>query len=452
MKIAVWHNLPSGGGKRALYSQVAQLLQRGHSVEVWCPETSDATYLPLSSLTTENRLPFRPSSCPPLSRWRRLQCLTHPQPDPLGDEMDRHSAACAEAIKCGDFDLVFTAPCLFYRVPRIGAFLKEAGLPVLLYLQEPRRWAYEALPELPWIAPCERELPKNRLRINYWRFLFGDYNRLTEMRVAARRELEDAKAYTKILVNSLYSRESTARAYGLNSSVSYLGYDADVFRHRRAAREDFVVGLGSMDYIKGVDTAIEAMASLPPALRIPLVWIANSGDRSYEAEMIALAKERGVIFEIKQRVTDNELGDLLNKCRLLLYTSRLEPFGFAPVEANACGAPVVAVAEGGVRETIYDGVNGLLCERDANEVAAAVAQVLSDRNLAAMLGDAGARLALEKWSLDDATERLLAHFEVAVANSQAKDGMTVSGFDRGDRAPTNPLRLESGRWEDVSAK
>src|SRR6266516_3554194 len=54
MRIAVWHNLPSGGGKRALYYHVRGLVEKGHSVEAWCPSTSDRNYLPLSELITEH--------------------------------------------------------------------------------------------------------------------------------------------------------------------------------------------------------------------------------------------------------------------------------------------------------------------------------------------------------------------------------------------------------------
>jgi len=45
-----------------------------------------------------------------------------------------------------------------------------------------------------------------------------------------------------------------------------------------------------------------------------------------------------------------------------LYAPRLEPVRYAPLEANACELPVVGVAEGGLRETIVDGVNGLLVD------------------------------------------------------------------------------------------
>ena len=58
MRIAVWHNLPSGGGKRALYYHVRGLVEKGHSVEAWCPSTSDRNYLPLSELITEHVVPI----------------------------------------------------------------------------------------------------------------------------------------------------------------------------------------------------------------------------------------------------------------------------------------------------------------------------------------------------------------------------------------------------------
>src|SRR5438552_6287910 len=59
MKIAVWHNLSSGGAKRALYYQVKGLVERGHHVECWSPSTADEKYLPLGELAPEHTLPMR---------------------------------------------------------------------------------------------------------------------------------------------------------------------------------------------------------------------------------------------------------------------------------------------------------------------------------------------------------------------------------------------------------
>src|SRR5258705_1578297 len=77
-------------------------------------------------------------------------------------------------------------------------------------------------------------------------------------------------------------------------------------------------------------------------------------------EMLELAETVGVDLQIRMIVPDEELVEILNRAALLLYTPSLEPFGFAPLEANACATPVVAVAEGGVPGTVVDGVNGLL--------------------------------------------------------------------------------------------
>src|SRR5229473_3089346 len=76
MKIAIWHNLPSGGGKRALYDHVRGLVARGHEVEGWCPPTADRSYLPLSTIVPEHVVPLKLSclrSSPDL--WRKLHPL-----------------------------------------------------------------------------------------------------------------------------------------------------------------------------------------------------------------------------------------------------------------------------------------------------------------------------------------------------------------------------------------
>src|SRR5689334_18846473 len=58
VRIAVWHNLPSGGAKRALYDHVRGLIERGHHVEAWSPPTIDRNYLPLESLVPQHVVPL----------------------------------------------------------------------------------------------------------------------------------------------------------------------------------------------------------------------------------------------------------------------------------------------------------------------------------------------------------------------------------------------------------
>lgn len=76
----------------------------------------------------------------------------------------------------------------------------------------------------------------------------------------------------------------------------------------------------------------------------------------------------------------------------------------------ATGTPVVAVDEGGYRETINDGVDGLRTPRDVDAFAAALQSVIGDRALAERLGAAGLAAAEARWSWQrtaDAVEELL---------------------------------------------
>ena len=116
MRIAVWHNLPSGGGKRALYDHIRGLKQRGHYLEAWCPTTADQTYMPLGNLIIEHQLPLvRPSRTDWDGRLRIPAKIER-----LLATMDDHCRMCADAINQGGFDLLVAHPCMFFRVTAIG--------------------------------------------------------------------------------------------------------------------------------------------------------------------------------------------------------------------------------------------------------------------------------------------------------------------------------------------
>jgi glycosyltransferase involved in cell wall biosynthesis len=204
------------------------------------------------------------------------------------------------------------------------------------------------------------------------------------------------------------------RTYGLDASVCYLGVDTKVFRPLDREREPLVVGLGAMREEKRVHLAIQALARLP-APRPPLVWVANVVHEDYLAQMRRLADESAVDLQLRVRIPDPEIVELLNRAAIMLYTSRLEPFGLAALEAGACGAAVVAVAEGGVRETIQDGINGMLVDPEPDPISRAVGTLLSDPALARKLGGSAAEHVREHWSVEQSVDRLERHLLEAVA-------------------------------------
>lgn len=412
MKIAVWHNLPSGGGKRALYDHVKGLVARGHTLEAWCPPTADQTYLPLNELITEHVVPFSYQPRTTKNRASEIAALYLDVADKIA-AMDEHCRLCAEEINRGEFDLLFANSCWVQAVTSIG---HSVNIPKVLYLQEPFRWLYEANPELPWIAAPKMEniwQPGNLKRFP------RDFMQTQGLRVQAREEARNAKAFDAILVNSLFSRESLLRAYGVNAKVCYLGIDTNKFVNRHLDREPFVVGVGSLMRHKNIKFAVEAVAKISMAkVNVPrprIVWIGNASEPSYVKELAQIARAAGIVFEPKVRIDDAELVELLNRAMMMVYAPRLEPFGYAPLEANACGAPVIAVAEGGVRETVVNDFNGLLVESEPQAMAAAIEKLMNDQAEARRLGETGCEFVNKQWSLNAAIDRLEHRFAEVIA-------------------------------------
>jgi glycosyltransferase involved in cell wall biosynthesis len=391
MKIAVWHNLPSGGAKRALYYQVRGLVQRGHEVTCWCLDNADQGYLPLSEFATERVITQKQAS----GRWSLSynEALQHMR------AFDDACRQCANEIDAGDFDVVFVNGAIDYGVPYVLRHLQTKNV---LYLQEPCRFLYEARPQLPWISGTPDDLSTSLFEPGK---LLANYPNLETLRVRAKQEWLNAHACDLLLVNSYFSRESVLRSYGLDAKVCYLGVDTKLFRDLKLKRQRLLVGLGALVPSKGVELAVEAVSLLKEP-RPPLIWIANSRDETYEQTIRELARALKVDLQICFRVADEELVRILNQALVMLYTSRLEPFGLAPLEANACGLPVVGIAEGGIRETVVDGINGLLVEAEAKNIASAVDRLLNDPALTQRLSEQAVDVVQTKWNVEDSVDRL----------------------------------------------
>lgn len=399
LRIAVWHNLPSGGAKRALWDHVSGLIQLGHYVESWGPEVVDKNYLSLDKLCRNHVLPLAPSprrKSPKVLDW--IENIRHTKARIAA--MRAHCAACAVEINQGGFDIVFVSSCVAMTVSPIARYVTP---PKVLYLQEPNRRCYEALGESPWAGPKLT----NRFMSDSLARLTINSIRCQHMRVPMREEIDNATHYDRILANSFYSRESILRAYGLESEVCYLGIDTNFFHPTGEPVEKYIIGLGQLVRHKGAKLAIESLALIPAAQRPKLLWIGNAQGDVSAAELSDLAKKLGVEFELKIMVKDVELISYLSRAVAMIYTSRLEPFGLAPLEAGACGTPVIGLAEGGVRETVVTGENGLLVPAARPEmIASAIRKIIEDPELAARLRGKCREAVLARWKVSDAVERL----------------------------------------------
>jgi glycosyltransferase involved in cell wall biosynthesis len=407
LKIAIWHNLGSGGAKRALYSHVKALRENGYYLEAWTTDISSADFLPLSELITENRKPLK-------SDYERVCKIKNPiiRENRLIKLLDNHYRECADEIESGGFDILFAASCTVTYMPYIGEFLV---LPKILYLGEPYRIFHEAIPENVWQAPYRIFKVKKIKRI-FYDFLLN-YSR----RIKLRKEVDAAKSYDRILVNSLFSRESVMRAYGIDSNVCYLGIDTKKFVAENIIKEPYVACLGTVSRIKAVHRVIEIIGEIPEAERPELKWVANGSDSYYMDEMINLARVKKVNLKFYINIPDSELIGILSRAAVMLYTPVLEPFGLAPLEANACGTYVVAIAEGGVRESILDGTNGTLVKGyRISEIASIVRAFVLDLEMSTVKGHDARNHVNLHWNMQGLSKNIVSEIKEFISLTTQK--------------------------------
>jgi len=149
-----------------------------------------------------------------------------------------------------------------------------------------------------------------------------------------------------------------------------------------------------------------------------MVIVSNSTKKAWEAHLVRMAAGLRVDLEVKTSIPDSELVYLYNRARLFVYAAILEPFGLAPLEAMACGTPVVAIKEGGVRETVVHNETGILTPRDEGAFAEATTDLLENDEQRERMGCRGVEVVRSFWTVRHAGERLEAHLRQAVARSK----------------------------------
>ncbi|HEX6887049.1 MAG TPA: glycosyltransferase [Candidatus Nanopelagicales bacterium] len=153
---------------------------------------------------------------------------------------------------------------------------------------------------------------------------------------------------------------------------------------------------------KGVDDAIRAAAQLP---HCELVVAGGPAPEALEHDpevrrLRRLAASLDVLDRVRfvGAVPRPDVPALIRSADLVLCLPWYEPFGIVPLEAMACGRPVVGAAVGGLLDTIEDGRTGLLVPpRTPDAAALAVRRLLSSPGLRTAMGEQGPRTAAERY-------------------------------------------------------
>jgi glycosyltransferase involved in cell wall biosynthesis len=158
-----------------------------------------------------------------------------------------------------------------------------------------------------------------------------------------------AQRVDRYIANSETTRRRIERYFSRESTVIYP--PVETRRFARGVVQDYYLVLSELMPHKRIDVAVEAFSRLGR----PLVVVGDGPDAR------RLKRLAGPTVSFAGRVSDARAAELLAGCQSLVVTAT-EEFGIAAVEAQAAGRPVIALAEGGVCETVVEGATGTFYE------------------------------------------------------------------------------------------
>ena len=217
----------------------------------------------------------------------------------------------------------------------------------------------------------------------------------------------------RVIAECPQDEDDLVRLYGADPSritIVPCGYDPDEFSPRDQATvrrllgidpdERVILQLGRIVRRKGVDTVIEALGRLRHVYQEPArLLIVGGPDRvatRYRDQELARLMDLAETLGVEDQVTfvgrrdRAELADYYAAADIFVSTPWYEPFGITPLEAMACGTPVIGSNVGGIKYSVRDGETGFLVPpRDPDALADRLARLLGDRRLLQSFGANG---------------------------------------------------------------
>ncbi len=192
-------------------------------------------------------------------------------------------------------------------------------------------------------------------------FKVGPVSRFVITHMASRLRLWDfysTERIHKIVGNSAYIASRMKKYYGVETDVLYPPVRQLSTESTIGDMGDYYLVLSVLSRYKNIDIAIEAFKQTKYKL-----IIAGDGPDRARLENLAMGAPN-ITFE--GRVSDARRSELMVQARGFIFPG-LEDFGMTPVEAMSLGTPVLALAAGGLKETVQEGVSGLFFSQPTSE-------------------------------------------------------------------------------------
>jgi glycosyltransferase involved in cell wall biosynthesis len=414
VKIAIFYTATFGGALRASHEQARRLTARGHELHIFTyhfdPEVCDLYHVSASApkdmdFHSLGRLHELPDPRPRhrLVRWQKLPWRIQRAVTLLAQIRDlrafrRSAVEAARLIDEAQCDVVLAIKCPFTNAPLL---LLELQTPACWYCHEPSRNLFED-------AGCIADAGKDFLERTY-------------RRRRRQAELAAAQAADRILCNSSFSKEFIRRAYGLGAFPCRLSVDTGKFSPDPGVpKKNQVICWGPLWPGKGLDFIVRSVGLVPQSQRPSVVFPWTRGSGALQQKLKSLASRNAVSLELPQGLDDTALLTRIRESKACVYAPEMEPLGLVPLEAMGAGLPIVGVREGGVRETVLDGVTGFLCERNEKSFADRLAQLLTHDALRERMSNAAVAHVRKEWTWDFAADALEAHLIAEIGQADGR--------------------------------
>jgi len=167
-------------------------------------------------------------------------------------------------------------------------------------------------------------------------------------------DVSTANRVDYFVANSNYISKRIKKLYNKESTVIYPPVDIEGYKLQNS-KDDYYLTASRLVPYKKIKLIVEAFNKLPNKKLIVV------GDGPEFKNIQQIAKEN---IELKGFVESEKLHGLMQDARAFVFAAK-EDFGIVPVEAQACGTPVIALRQGGVKETVVENITGVFFEKQS---------------------------------------------------------------------------------------
>ncbi len=353
-KIAIFHNLPTGGGKRSLYEWITRLVD-GNEVTLFTYAENDG--------------------------YLNIDRLVH-KVIRVGDPKNKidlilKNYKIAKIIDRNNYDFVFVNHDKYFQSPLMMLFCETTKI---YYCQEPSR--RDEFPSTGISGTL-----KDRL------LMFID-------KVVARKA-------NLILCNSGYSKNRIKDRYNVEATISPLGVGNKFLKNTLECDNIDclnILSAGRLHRSKGHEFIIDVLSKLSVPYKFDIIND-DEGNSQYKNYLLNYAEKKSVRVNICS-IAENELENFYKKHNVFCAGQYNEPFGLVILEAMASELVVVAVNEGGFNDIIKNGIDGFLVSRSVENFLKVLESIYIDKDAAKKIR-VEARRSAKEWTWEKSYEKLI---------------------------------------------